>query len=614
MSTTPYGPDGGVAITTPTPPPAPPVDPNVAIDTPYAWRTLPTWPISLVVDDASPTFNQGYDVNINTIVGDRRAFALAKCNAWLSDGKYKLGTYVAAINIDSAISGTTGQSQYTRDWYAHNFVQPNFTVIGWSLDQNDYGRLCEFIRYCQWESVHSQATLTELIVAGGGHDGDRPGDDLTRAIRVTNPMVGRTSDPLILDPNKNPMPGSAPPGTYYNQTIRGGHQPTDAKGYVSKMPRIHKQFQGAVQWELEFTVVRMIAGLYQEAKANSQAQTPQWLAMLADAKAPGGSMPINAALLAENKAALAYAASNASSLIIDPSLTNAGPGSDSTTPGTPTPTTPTVIDQLLTAAATINNQNWPYEDQGGLISVGHADKGLPGGVHEGGYGTIGYDCYGAVGAVLYLAGLLYGPLNSNTPIHTWIREGLLVAGEGTGTPECTFFGMSNHIFMRINGKFWGTSDGANHGPTGPPTPHKGGGGWISNGVIGPNITNTGHIPASKLAPPTSGGGTGTKWKVWASAEDRYSGTGWTELSSNGNGAATAGHTQSPQCTGGSVGACDFATLGQAFPHGTQLIITNPSTNQSGTFPLTDVGNGSSFAPAIGLTPACRGPIARRRTR
>src|ERR1039458_10729808 len=89
MSTTPYGPDGGVAITTPTPPPAPPVDPNVAIDTPYAWRTLPTWPISLVVDDASPTFNQGYDVNINTLVGDRRAFALAKCNAWLSDGKYR---------------------------------------------------------------------------------------------------------------------------------------------------------------------------------------------------------------------------------------------------------------------------------------------------------------------------------------------------------------------------------------------------------------------------------------------------------------------------------------------------------------------------------------------
>lgn len=91
------------------------------------------------------------------------------------------------------------------------------------------------------------------------------------------------------------------------------------------------------------------------------------------------------------------------------------------------------------------------------------------------------------------------------------------------------------------------------------------------------------------------------WEVKASAELPSSGTGWTELSSNGNGAAAAGHVQSPNCRGNSVGACDFATLGQAFAHGTLLTIVNPGTGKSGTRGLTDVGNGSSFGPAIGIT-------------
>lgn len=101
---------------------------------------------------------------------------------------------------------------------------------------------------------------------------------------------------------------------------------------------------------------------------------------------------------------------------------------------------------------------------------------------------------------------------------------------------------------------------------------------------------------------------GNVWAVKASAEDASSGDGWTELSSNGNGAGAAGRTQSPNCMGNSVGACDFATLGEAFPHGFGLEITNPNNGRSGTFYLTDVGNGSSFGPAIGLTPAVQGAL------
>lgn len=95
------------------------------------------------------------------------------------------------------------------------------------------------------------------------------------------------------------------------------------------------------------------------------------------------------------------------------------------------------------------------------------------------------------------------------------------------------------------------------------------------------------------------------WEVKASAELASSGNGWTELSSNGNGAGAAGRIQSPNCRGNSVSACDFATLGRAFPHGTRLIIFNPANGRRSIEQLTDVGNGSSFGPAIGLTPTPR---------
>ena len=117
-------------------------------------------------------------------------------------------------------------------------------------------------------------------------------------------------------------------------------------------------------------------------------------------------------------------------------------------------------------------------------------------------------------------------------------------------------------------------------------------------IVGINATG-GPTNSNTSATGTSG----QRWRVKFSFEDASSGNGWTELSSNGNGAVAAGLVQSPNCTGGSVGSCDFATLGHAYPHGTQLMITNPANNRSGTFPLTDVGNGSNFGPAIGLTPA-----------
>ena len=98
--------------------------------------------------------------------------------------------------------------------------------------------------------------------------------------------------------------------------------------------------------------------------------------------------------------------------------------------------------------------------------------------------------------------------------------------------------------------------------------------------------------------PAAGGGGGNVWEVRCSQEASSSGNGWTELSNNGNAAARLGI---PRTASGS-GGWDFSTLGHMYPRGTMLKIKAPN-GRSGTFPLTDVGDGSSFAPAIGLTPA-----------
>lgn len=91
---------------------------------------------------------------------------------------------------------------------------------------------------------------------------------------------------------------------------------------------------------------------------------------------------------------------------------------------------------------------------------------------------------------------------------------------------------------------------------------------------------------------------GNVWEVRASQEASSSGNGWTELSTNGNAAAATGRPRTATGSGG----WDFATLGRTYPHGTMLKIRNPANGRSGVWPLTDVGDGSSFAPAIGLTP------------
>jgi hypothetical protein len=283
----------------------------------------------------SQPVDQGYDVNVNTIHGDRRAAALGHTNATLADGDFQYNIFVSGMNLDSAQSGSTAQSQLTRDWYAHNFVQPSFTVIGWSLDQKDYGTMVEFVHAAQFKAINSNANLTQLAIAGRtggksgtglpgdqGQDGGRTGGPHIPAVTISNP--GR----LMKDAIQSDPPGS-PRGTYYNQTIRGSHKPTVAKGYIATMPRIHQRFKGAVQWEFQFVVAVMIQGLYDEqAVVGANNTTPMWQAML-NAAQKDGVFVVTKSVLKENKASLAYAASHKDSL---PGAETGGSSSGGSTP------------------------------------------------------------------------------------------------------------------------------------------------------------------------------------------------------------------------------------------------------------------------------------------
>jgi hypothetical protein len=137
-----------------------------------------------------------------------------------------------------------------------------------------------------------------------------------------------------------------------------------------------------------------------------------------------------------------------------------------------------LINALTAAAAQLNHQDYSY-----VWGGGHAAAGVPSiGARGPGYNghRIGYDCSGAVAAVLSRAGLWtpggWVPDDAGI-ISTLRREGIIVPGVGRGPLQVTFYDDPGvHIFMNIDGRFWGTSDG-----DGPPAQQsRGGAGWIDD--------------------------------------------------------------------------------------------------------------------------------------
>lgn len=280
---------------------------------------------------------KGWDAEKSRLNARRRTQALNLTNATLNDGDgYQMSIFVTDVNLDTAVAGSTAQSQMVRDFYPHNLVQGPITLTGWSLDQTDYGLLCEFIHNCQHKAITSNSGdwpkfMTQLEVygrsQGRGVDGTRSSGP---KVSLSHPMPGRPSDPP-----------SARKGKYFNQIIRGSHQPILAKGYVQNMPRIHRQFEYAVRWQMDFVIAVMLDGPYTDQIIGSQIMKT-WRDLLVEAQGVGFS----SVSPAENRAALSYATSHSATLTGAPPT---GATTSNSTPGSATTSTPKGAQQQQTS-------------------------------------------------------------------------------------------------------------------------------------------------------------------------------------------------------------------------------------------------------------------------
>ena len=133
-----------------------------------------------------------------------------------------------------------------------------------------------------------------------------------------------------------------------------------------------------------------------------------------------------------------------------------------------------VLAALTTAADRITAADYPYvwgggHGQAGVASVGERRPGTNG-------KRRGYDCSGSVAAVLAGAGLWpagYGVPNDAGVIRYLRQRGEIVPGAGEGVGSVTLYDDPGvHIFMNIDGRFFGTSAGAGAGDP------AGGAGWL----------------------------------------------------------------------------------------------------------------------------------------
>ncbi|MHB1834927.1 MAG: hypothetical protein ACYCXW_08170, partial [Solirubrobacteraceae bacterium] len=143
-----------------------------------------------------------------------------------------------------------------------------------------------------------------------------------------------------------------------------------------------------------------------------------------------------------------------------------------------------VIAALTTAANAVTRQDLPYVYGGGHAQAGTASIGIRGPGYNG--HRIGYDCSGSVAAVLS-GGNLWQPgsgVPSDAGIIAQLRsEHLIERGAGTGAQEVTLYDNPGvHIFMNIDGRFFGTSDGG----AGNPSQRRGGAGWLNDGAPEPS--------------------------------------------------------------------------------------------------------------------------------
>jgi hypothetical protein len=133
-----------------------------------------------------------------------------------------------------------------------------------------------------------------------------------------------------------------------------------------------------------------------------------------------------------------------------------------------------VVNAMVKTANALTEHDYPYAWGGGHFEAGVAS--VAAGTKKNKRRSVGFDCSGSVAAVLAGAGLWApgGPVpNDAGVIAQLLRAKLIARGPGTGPVQVTLYDRPGvHIFMNIDGRFFGTSDGGGGGSA------KGGPGWL----------------------------------------------------------------------------------------------------------------------------------------
>jgi hypothetical protein len=155
------------------------------------------------------------------------------------------------------------------------------------------------------------------------------------------------------------------------------------------------------------------------------------------------------------------------------------------------------IQAMIDAAQAITNSDYPYAYAGGHPAAGTPSSGSAS--ESGGPTVLGFDCSGAVAAVLSAAHAGVAPgsaCGKDSTIFSQVQSSCPgSSGPGTGNPEVTLWDLSGtHIFMSINGKYFGTSDGHARNAS----QKNGGAGWLDDGHPDTSSYTPWHFSASYL--------------------------------------------------------------------------------------------------------------------
>jgi hypothetical protein len=266
---------------------------------------------------------KGYDAHIAT----RNGRSYDRANGQISNATFKWPLFITDISIDLSVQGNIAQSQLTRDFYPHNFVQPGFTVTGISLDNVDYGQMCDFIHMCQIGMIQqfSESNLIQLQVAHRGipaldttiingvkvvenqgtYTATGASNAVTRTVNGVEQITGQSWEPTSGRMVQSISANGKTVKTGYNQSIRGPHKEIIAMGVIGSIQRIHQTAVPNPTWTFQFQVFRMIKGPYREGptKAGS-GNFKTWVDLLDSGLAEPGSISSTAAMKKQNTALL----------------------------------------------------------------------------------------------------------------------------------------------------------------------------------------------------------------------------------------------------------------------------------------------------------------------